>query len=161
MGQLAAVIDGISDPLYAERLVKIYDASIGLHVRHIIDHYDMFFLGLSTRRVNYDERPRETQVETNRALALQRIHKIIGQMKTMQRQDDELTVIMDLQSDETVNTQQKSSVARELTFLHSHATHHYATIAFMLRALDMPVAFPEFGLAPATIKNQERLKCAP
>jgi len=159
--QLSKVLEAITDEVYVMRMDEVYDASVGLHVRHVIDHYDMFFAGLPDKLINYDARPREASVETQRGCALERIQSLIEQMEKMSDQDSSVQVIMELQSRPTKETRQASSIARELAFLHSHATHHYATLALMLKVCNRDIDLPEFGLAPATIRNQESLKCAP
>lgn len=159
--QLAAVVEALDDTSYSERLETTYDASIGLHVRHVIDHYDMFFKGLPDRLVNYDARPREALIETSRDHALQRIRELTRKLESMSQQDCDLEVIMDLQHHEVTETRQRSSSARELAFLHSHSTHHYAALRMICNSSGRQLDLPGFGLAPATIRNQERLKCAP
>lgn len=161
LAQLASVLKSVSQREYAEFMDSIFNASIGLHVRHVIDHYDMFFLGLQDQLINYDVRPREREIELDRDYALERIDRLLDQLNSMPVQDQPLQVIMDMQSDTATLTRQSSSVARELAFLHSHSTHHYATLVFMLKSMEKHIALDDFGLAPATIRNQEALKCAP
>lgn len=159
--QLATVLEALDDTSYCKRLETTYDASIGLHVRHVIDHYDMFFKGLPDRLINYDARLREALIETSRDHALLRIRELIGQLETLSDEDGDLEVIMDLQHHEETQTRQRSSSARELAFLHSHSTHHYAALRMICNSMGRQLDIPGFGLAPATIRNQERLKCAP
>ena len=64
---------GLLDTLSSEQFVRVekpaYEASIGAHLRHNIDHYHCFCQGLAAGRVDYGHRVRDSRLERELPLA--------------------------------------------------------------------------------------------
>jgi hypothetical protein len=57
----------ISEEAYVEQTQD--SASVGTHMRHLLDRFQCLFNGLPDRTVDYDARKRDTSIETNMAAA--------------------------------------------------------------------------------------------
>ena len=162
--QLLSVIDSLSDSQFTHIEPTIYRSSIGSHVRHICDHYQMLLEGVGGGAINYDERPRDALIERNRGSARSRCENLIQQLQDLQQFERPLTVTMDIAHFDTVSrepscdtaaTAQVSSLGRELAFLHSHTVHHQAMISFIMRLMNIAPMPDDLGIAPATIRFKE------
>lgn len=126
-------------------------SAVGEHFRHIVNHYDALLSGGS--RIDYDTRERANRVASDRQLALAKLRELIGRLAAVDFQPA-LTVERLLTSAngqlETVSMQ--TSPGRELDFLISHTTHHYAVIALILRARNFSVG-PDFGMSRSTLRH--------
>jgi hypothetical protein len=154
------LIRALPAEVFTARSTTTLGASIGGHLRHNLDHYACFLRGLPTGRIDYDDRERAPDIETNpnaANLALQRaadgLRDVPGSVL-----DRELEVRMDTgESEERPWT--RSTVRRELQFLLSHTVHHYALIAMICHLHERPVD-EDFGVAPSTLKFRRRAAAA-
>lgn len=129
----------------------VYEATIGPHLRHIIEHYEALVLRPAAAEVDYDRRARDRRLERSPALARQRLAALRAALRewTEADLDDGLLVF-------TLGGVQgqwplacASTVSRELVFLASHAVHHFALLRGHCERDGIAVA-PLFGIAPAT-----------
>jgi hypothetical protein len=124
---------------------------VGTQLRHVLDHYEAFFEGLPSGRVDYDARRRDGLLESRvdlAAAALVRWHEALGGLDATSA-DASLLVQSDSGAGGDAPDWRPSSVGRELQFLASHTTHHFALIALLLelQGLAPPAGF---GVAPST-----------
>ena len=80
LNQKAYLISIISNNDYSRKIPKFHNASVGQHIRHSLDHYDKVLgEGLNDNQfcINYDERDRDTLVETDKTKALEKIDILI------------------------------------------------------------------------------------
>lgn len=156
------VIEVLGDSQYVSSDSSLFDSSIGAHARHVLDHYQAFIDGLERGHINYDDRARDPVLEVDRVAVIQQFKYLMGELEQVQDVDRSIQVTMDIVSTTTTieSTQQQSSIARELTFLHSHTTHHQALVGFIMRVLNIAPLPAEIGLAPATIRHREAVRCA-
>lgn len=136
----------------ADYLSVSADASaVGEHFRHIVNHYEALLSGET--RIDYDTREREHPVASDRLAALAKLRQLIGALGEGKLAPDlivERLVTSPSGRLETVSVQ--TTAARELDFLVSHTTHHYAVIALILRARHVDVA-PGFGMSRSTLRH--------
>lgn len=155
--QAAVLLRGIDDATYGQPGPGAMGSGVGPHLRHVLDHYELFLDGLPDRRVDYDGRARDPRLETDRVFALQRIDDLCRRLSGLALLDADhpLAVRMDGGSASDASSWwSASSPKRELQFLLSHTVHHYALIAFMLKARGVPVD-PDFGVAPSTLRHRK------
>ena len=137
---------------------------IGPHFRHIVDHYDSLLSGLTSGRVDYDDRQRDERLESDRGAMLTKLRDLCARLNGLRAcaAAGGLLVAMDCGEEEGVDrTWSASTVLRELQFLVSHTVHHYAMIGRILSACGFAVN-PEFGMAPSTLRYVQReTLCAP
>ena len=152
------IIESISDDQYILDNQPLFNSSIGAHTRHVLDHYQAFMDGLSLGHIDYDARTRVSDIELSRHAAIEKINTMITCLAQIDNDDRVLLVSMDVgMSEVKSNEPQRSTVGRELVFLHGHLIHHEALVAFILRALNVSLVDNSIGLAPSTIKHKEAL----
>ncbi len=123
------------------------NGSIGAHFRHNLDFLNSFLNGLAERRIDYNDRTRDTMVETRPAYAVEQIEFAMRRLDSLEPEIFDRIVMV--RSEINEDLWHVSSVAREIEFLHSHTVHHYALIARLMPSL--PVS-NTFGVAPSTLR---------
>lgn len=149
LGRLSADVFTASSP-------STLGASIGGHLRHNLDHYACFLRGLSSGRIDYDDRERAADIETNPEAAIGALRRAAAQLGELR--DDILDRSLEVRMDTGEGDERPwtiSSVRRELQFLLSHTVHHYALVAMVCRLYGQAVD-DEFGVAPSTLKHRRR-----
>lgn len=154
--RLRDLILRLSDAQYT-RSVSPCDHGIGSHVRHVLDHYDAFFRGLSDGTVNYDVRARCEHTAMSREIACERINNICAALTNLSHVPESIGVIMDCGSDTSRCIASPSSGVRELQFLVSHTVHHDALIGAAANAMQV-CADADYGLAPSTLQHLRQQK---
>jgi uncharacterized damage-inducible protein DinB len=132
-----------------------YGCEVGPHLRHVVEHFQQLMRGITLGSVNYDSREREVSLERDITVLRARLNDLIVALEALQPQDLDATVEVLLlgRLDGSVQFSAPSTVLRELLFVTSHATHHYALLVNLLRAHG--VALPvNFGKAPATAQHE-------
>lgn len=157
-----AVLDALSDEAYTEVTAAAFNATVGAHMRHCLDHYALFLHGVCEGRIDYTSRERDPRLEQDRVFARGAAQRLSGALGDLgENLPESLQVRLETGRDEgTSPGWGTSSTARELDYLVNHTVHHYAIIAVMLRmrGLDSP---PGFGVAPSTLRHQRALdSCA-
>jgi hypothetical protein len=145
-----------------------YAAHVGAHTRHIIEHYDTLVKAWGTVQktpgvachADYDARERNMAVETNPLEAIRRIGLIdaaLGSGSGLNEADMLHTVHVyvrgGLQGEHNFCT--PSTLAREIMFLNSHATHHFAIMQGYARERGQTLG-AGVGKAPATVAYEQR-----
>lgn len=155
------VLRSISDDIYVKVDGRYYQSGIGIHMRHVLDHYSNLFAQWKCGCINYDERERGTNIETNRGKAIDKCSELIALLQSLpeeaeiQQQDANVSLkILTAKKGIPEPTTGTSTLKRELLFLISHTVHHYALIGFILKIQGQHP--PEsFGVAPSTLAYQE------
>jgi len=141
------LLDALNDKIYTKTSYGV--GSIGSHFRHNLDFANGLLNGLKSGRIDYNNRERDLKVEQNLIHAKERFLFLIQTLSSISSSDFEKTVHVRSEIDE--GSWHKSSIARELEFLHSHTVHHFALIAEKLHTLGIEVS-SDFGVAPSTLK---------
>ena len=161
LDQALAVVNSVSEQVYAEVPVDLAPHRAGGHLRHVLEFYECFLDGIAGGRVDYDGRRRDLAVERSRAAAAERIESLIERLRACVPDADGPLLVRAEDADalELDNPFLESSMARELLTLSSHTIHHFALIAMTLRAHGVAVD-ARFGIAPSTLRHQEKLRNA-
>lgn len=147
-----------------------YAEHAGPHMRHIIEHYETLDRALNTPTaatpapvVDYDARERDPLVESRPDVALGRIERLQRTLGPSARADAQrlsqpVEVHVRGGVEGEYNFSSGSTVARELMFLNSHATHHFAVLQGYAKFRGESLG-PGLGKAPATVafERQQRL----
>ncbi len=147
--QLALLINVLDTKTYLDVSVGPYYSSIGSHSRHILDFFNCIIDGLDENKIDLTSRKREEIISTNKEAALIRIaeiQKILIDFADINT--DYLVHVTDNlgQGNVTVSYTLESILAHA----NSHAVHHYATIGYMLYALNVEHSIAGFGYNPTT-----------
>lgn len=153
--QLLATLD---DELFRQAGKTPRSASIGAHMRHVIDCFRCFLRGLESNRIDYDARQRHPGVETDRATADAALAEIANALATLQgtpaNRPLEVKADAAAWADPALHWH-GSTLGRELQFLLSHTVHHYALIALILRGHGHE-PHSDFGVAPSTLEHERK-----
>ena len=144
------LLQDLDDATYRCDVTAMMMSSVGAHVRHNLDHYQRFFVGLDTGTVDYDARERQKVLETDRQAALATTQNTCERLAELTAIQSATNLRVCCYRDRGIE-QTTSSVIRELDFLLSHTVHHYAIIAVLCRLQNVAVA-QDFGVAPSTLR---------
>jgi uncharacterized damage-inducible protein DinB len=145
---------------YAKRIPICYNASVGGHLRHIIEHYQAFLRGLDDGEIDYEKRVRDPLVENDPRYASALLESVAQQLDGVASSLVNRPLFYCAETTAGIATE--TSVLRELEFLLSHTIHHYALVAVMAR-LQGCEPEPTFGVAPSTLnyqRTQQAMACA-
>jgi len=145
----------IDDETYTRKVPIAFNASIGGHYRHCLDHFRSLLSSAMAADLNYDHRERGTLVESERFAALNATRTL---REGYEHLDPAclmrpLSVTCKTSYSTTDSQASPSTVGREVMYSVAHAVHHYALIGIMggIMGLKMPAGF---GVAPSTLKHQ-------
>src|SRR3569833_549388 len=74
--QISKSLDQLTNEQYSQKSKIILNATIGQHVRHVIELFLCLENGYETGLVNYEKRKRDYRIETDKAFAKQLLHDI-------------------------------------------------------------------------------------
>lgn len=149
------LLHALDHAAYTTRIPGAFEASIGGHYRHCLDHFQSVLDALDADEVNYDHRQRDPRIETERDFAVSETRRIFQGIESIPNAwltrpvlarskvsygDDEAPVM-------------PSTIGRELMYAVAHAIHHYALIGMMCGMQGVPLP-AGFGVAPSTLKHQ-------
>ncbi len=145
----------ISDESYTRQVPVAFNATIGGHYRHCLDHFRTLLESATTGDLNYDHRERGTIVENDRFAAL----NATRELRESYEQLDPVFLMRPLavtcKTSYTTDGSQASpsTVGREIMYSVVHAVHHYTLISVMggIMGLQVPKGF---GIAPSTLKHR-------
>jgi hypothetical protein len=147
--QLEFVIEKLSDKQYTAPVSLLSNATIGQHARHVIEFFLELEKGYYNGIVNYDKRKRDYEIESNRSIAIRKLHEIKNRLLNA---DKNLLLSVELSPDEQAAIEIKTNYFRELIYNLEHTVHHMALMRIGLAAVS-DILLPEgFGIAPSTIK---------
>ena len=151
----------ISDTAYTHKVPVAFNASIGGHYRHCLDHFRSLLDAAQSGDLNYDHRERGTLVENDRFAALNATRELIAGWENLNLffMPRKLEVTCKTSYAASGSQSSPSTVGREIMYAVAHAVHHYALIGVMggIMGLPMPAGF---GVAPSTLKHQQTAKAA-
>lgn len=144
----------LSNAHYTHSSSTLFGASIGQHVRHILEFYQVVFKGLETNHINYDKRERNVLIETKTEVAMECIEDICDKLEQHTTNQD-LILKANFCAESNQSIQIKTTYFRELAYCLEHSTHHQALIKVGLLEVNcMHYIDDTFGLAPATLRHQ-------
>ena len=155
---LQTVLLQIPNHLYSQSIAVMYSASIGQHVRHIIEFYLCLQEQLNGGRVDYDLRKRNLELERSPKAAVEAIELICDWLHHIKAHKDiNLYLIVNYDCENAKNKEEvQSSLKRELIFNVEHCIHHSAIIKIALHLLAPSIILPaHFGVAPSTVRYQK------
>ena len=155
--QAVAALRRLDDTTYASGGAAPGISPVGVHFRHVFDHYQAFFTGLPDGAIDYDARVRQVPLETDRTQALATALGYLGDLARLPTGVAARPVRVTLRSVAGSGADpdwSESSVKRELQFLVSHTVHHYALIKELLRREGFDPG-ETFGVAPSTLQARD------
>jgi hypothetical protein len=145
----------INDETYTRKVTLAFNASIGGHYRHCLNHFRTLLDSAVEGDLNYDHRERGTLIENDRFAALNATHLLREGFVRLDSSCLSRPLAVTCKTSYSANNSQisPSTVGREIMYSVAHSVHHYALIGIMGRimGLKMPSGF---GVAPSTLKHQ-------
>jgi len=153
--QLKNLLSHLENPVYTKPCNRLSNATIGHHVRHIIELFQCLENGYETSIVNYEKRNREYRIESDKEFALEILE---GIFKALEKPNKDLVLeAKDYYSElETVTV--PTNYYRELVYNLEHTIHHMALIRVGITEVSTIQLPEEFGVAYSTVKY--RRQCA-
>ncbi|MGR3809248.1 DinB family protein [Jiulongibacter sp. NS-SX5] len=154
LDQLICLVEQFEPQEYSRQLPLLSGASIGQHVRHILEFYVCLF---ETSPVNYDQRKRDLKLEVSPAEAVQKMEGLMTQI-------EECEIQSGLQLEHLMGDRMfvsESTFCRELIYLYEHSIHHFALIKIgMENYFADKECQKNFGVADSTIRYRKKQSCA-
>lgn len=150
--QLTDSLSQLSDEQYHQPSKVLFNATIGQHVRHVIELFICLNNGYETGTVNYEKRKRDIRIETDKLFACDLLQMIAA---NLDKADKELLLeaAYDEQSDDTITVH--TNYYREIIYNLEHTVHHMALIRVGINDVSS-INLPEgFGIASSTIKYRK------
>lgn len=147
------LLSSIRDEDYTRRLPVAFDASIGGHYRHCLDHFRRLLEAAAAGDLNYDIRERGTLIENDRFAALNATRELCEGYEKLDPSLITRSFEVTCRTSYSTSGSQvsASSVGREIMYAVAHAVHHYALIGIMAGIMKLTLP-PGFGVAPSTLK---------
>lgn len=153
--QLTESLNQLTNDEYVQPSRILFNASIGQHVRHIIELFLCLEKGYESGVVNYEKRKRDYLIETNKELAVQLLKDIYHRLE---KPNIDLVMEAEDYEDKKEVVSIPSNYYREIAYNLEHTIHHMALIRVGINEVSSIKLPQEFGVAYSTIKY--RLQCA-
>ncbi len=160
--QAIILLNVLDDTAYSCSAPGVTPHRAGAHLRHVIEFYDCFLDGLYSLHIDYDARRRDESIVRSCEVAIAKLESICERLETTPALQCDSLVWVRVEDADALGLQDPyvtSSVGRELLTLSSHTIHHFALIAVTLGAMGIDVP-ADFGVAPATMRHQRKLRGA-
>lgn len=136
--------------LYFHSCEQLSDATIGQHVRHVIELFQCLLDGYETGRVNYEKRQRDKRIETEKDFAVYLLGTIAVDLDKI---DKDLLLEAGLGNENLITIH--TNYQREMMYNLEHTIHHMALIRVAFQQMTDIVLPESFGVAPSTIQYRK------
>ena len=151
LNNLHVLLYRLTDEQYVFQSRMLSQATIGQHVRHVIELVQCLVLEYDHGTVDYDKRKRDRRIETDRAFALEQLTHL---NQSIEKPEKRLRLSVRSSSGQfTVVT----GYNREIFYNTEHAIHHMALIKVALKEMELEIVDDSFGVAYATTQYNQRL----
>lgn len=153
------VLMKLSAENYTRKIALAFNGSIGGHYRHCLDHFRSLLRAEATEELNYDDRERNPQIETDLPTALSETRALRHAFEQLPPQivDRPLRAGCKVNYGASAPQWAPSNFGREVIYAVAHAVHHFALIAIIARAMDLSLPL-HCGIAPSTLDHQLALR---
>lgn len=152
LNELSDLLTQLSVDDYTCPCHGLSDATIGEHTRHIIEMFQCLEKQYDKGVVNYDDRKRDYQIQTDANFAKESIISVINSLDKPNKN----IILQQIVDGEELNIE--SNYHRELLYNLEHCIHHQALIKVAVLQNDSIVIDANFGVARSTIEY--RKQCA-
>ncbi|OXG08653.1 hypothetical protein BC749_106273 [Flavobacterium araucananum] len=150
LDELIYLLDQLSDKEYSKSCEALSNATIGEHTRHIIEMFQCLDNGYDSGILNYDNRERNFQIQTETEFAKQCIIEI----KTGLKSENKTLYLEQVIDGLAIRIQ--SSYYRELLYNLEHCIHHQALIKVAVMQFENILINENFGVARSTIEYRKQ-----
>lgn len=150
LDELIYLLDQLSDSDYSKSCNALSNATIGQHIRHILEMFQCLEKGYDSGVLNYDNRERNSQMETEAKFAKQCIVEIKMGLKSENK-----TIYLE-QVIDGLSIRIQSTYYRELLYNMEHCIHHQALIKVAVLQFGNISINENFGVARSTIEYRNQ-----
>ena len=151
--QLSQTLSQLNDDEYRQPSKVLLSATIGQHVRHIIELFQCLEKGYNDGIVNYEKRKRDYQIETDKELATSLLKEIY---QNIDRSNKDIFLEAEDYCDPFEIVSIPSNYYRELAYNLEHTIHHMALIRVGINEVSSVRLPEEFGVAYSTVKYRQQ-----
>ena len=149
--QLSETLQQLSPRQYVQEVNALRNATIGQHVRHIIELFIELDKGYAGGIVNYDQRKRDLRLETDIEFVIDTIEHF---HLLLNKADKPLILQYDYSENSIEIITVSTNYQRELLYNLEHTIHHMALIRVGLTEVSDIIVPENFGVATSTIKHR-------
>lgn len=150
--QLNESLNLLTDEQYFQQSKTLFNATIGQHVRHIIELFQCLEKGYETGLVNYEKRKRDVTIETNKDFAKRLLQDIYGNLG---KPNKELLLEANYEETSSETITVETNYFREIIYNLEHTVHHMALIRIGIDEVSNVKVPESFGVAASTIKYRK------
>ena len=150
--QIADAILQLSDNEFTGLIKPLGNATVGQHVRHIIELFEELQNGYDSGMVCYDNRKRDFALETDKLLVIERLHQI---SVTASRADKALVLKCSYSTEDGNDMSVNSNYKRELIYNIEHTVHHMALLRVGIEHISNVQIPRDFGIAVSTLRHKK------
>ena len=155
INQIFDLTSQLSDDEYSAELDLLNGNTIGKHVRHVVEFFDLLISGSANGIINYDKRMHELIYETGTTATLEKLRYLAKEINGVSSGEEVILEVSYTDTD-TDSVKIKSSLERELAYNIEHAIHHMAIIKIAVQIVFPNIKLPEnFGVAYSTVRYQK------
>ena len=150
--QLSHSLEKLTPEQYTQPSQVLYNATIGQHVRHIIELFLCLNKGYETGIVNYEKRKRDYRLETDKVFAAEILDTVYA---ALMKNDKKLLLEAGYDEHTEEVLMIESNYYREVVYNLEHTVHHMALIRVGINEVSS-VQLPDgYGVASSTIKYRK------
>ncbi|MEO8255622.1 MAG: DinB family protein [Flavobacterium sp.] len=150
LNELIGLLRQLPEKEYSRSCFELSGATIGEHIRHIVEMFQCLNRNYDSGFVNYDKRERNVLIQTNIDFAVQIIldiqNTIFKENKNLELQQIIDGVVVKIQS----------NYYRELLYNLEHCIHHQALIKVAVLQYKNIAVDENFGVARSTIEYRKQ-----
>lgn len=154
LNQLEDSLLQLTDQQYCQKIDTLSGASIGQHVRHVVEMFVCLQDGYKSGIVNYEKRKRDIVIETSHEIVINVMHHIDMSLHAKNK-----PLVLEAGFDENNFELNRipTNYFREIAYNLEHAIHHMALIKIGIREISN-ISLPDnYGVASSTIKYRNQL----
>jgi hypothetical protein len=151
--QLSESLNQLSVAEYTQPSNILFNATIGQHVRHIIELFLCLEKGYDEGTVNYEKRKRDYLIETDKNFAASLLKDIY---RRLNRPNKDIVLEAEDYGDTAEVVSIPSNYYREIAYNLEHTIHHMALIRVGINEVSSVILPTEFGVAYSTIKFRQQ-----
>jgi hypothetical protein len=150
--QLSQSIRLLDEAEYRQPSERLFNATIGQHVRHIIELFQCLQRGYESGVVNYDKRERNLLLEQDKDFALE---QLVLLFKDIERPNKNL-LLQAIYDEHSADPELiPTNYLREVAYNLEHTIHHMALIRVGINEISNVQLPDNYGVASSTIKYKK------
>lgn len=150
--QITDAVLQLSDNEFTGVIKPLGNATVGQHVRHIIELFEELQNGYDSGMVCYDNRKRDFALETDKLLVIERLHQM---GITAARADKALVLKCSYSTEDGDDLSVNSNYKRELIYNIEHTVHHMALLRVGIEYISNVQIPRDFGIAVSTLRHKK------